>query len=388
MRILLIHNKYRQPGGEDSVFREERALLVDKGHTVSEFILSNEDMSRHHVLRQAQYVIWNNESYNILLRRIAESKPDVIHIHNTFALMSPSVIWAAAKAEIPVVMTLHNYRLLCLNALFFRNGRVCEACLGRNPWPGVVHACYKGSRAASGVIATMLGVHRAIGTWTRKVNTYVALTEFARQKFIEGGLPAGKITVKPNFVYPDPGPGDGRGGFALFAGRLSVEKGIETLLAAWEQMGGRIPLKIVGDGPSASRVVEASRRSDSIEWLGRKPREWVIAFMKQASFLVFPSQWYEGFPMIITEAFATGLPVVASNLGAAASLIENGRTGLHFSPGDPEELAAKVEWLLAHPVELARMRIEARAEYEAKYMAEQNYQMLMAIYERALVSER
>ena len=256
------------------------------------------------------------------------------------------------------------------------------------PWPGVVHACYRGSRAASAVVAAMLVVHRLLGTWTQKVDMYIALTEFARQKFIEGGLPADKVAVKPNFVHPDPGLGEGRGGFALFVGRLSQEKGFDTLLAAWERLQGRVPLKIVGDGPLASEVAAAVGRLEGVEWLGRKPREEVLDLMKRSSFLILPSKVYENFPMIIAEGFATGSPIVASNLGAMASLIEHGRTGLHFHPGDPGDLAAQVEWLLSHPEALARMRKEARAEYEAKYTAERNYQMLIEIYERAIEGAR
>jgi glycosyltransferase involved in cell wall biosynthesis len=157
---------------------------------------------------------------------------------------------------------------------------------------------------------------------------------------------------------------------------------------AWERLGGKVPLKIVGDGPLAPEVQEAQKRIPGVEWLGRKAPEEVYALMGEASFLVFPSEWYEGFPKVLAEAFAKGLPVLASALGSQGSIVDHGRTGLHFRPGDPEDLAAKVEWLLAHPNELARMRKEARAEYEAKYTAEQNYAQLMAIYHEVLSKRR
>jgi glycosyltransferase involved in cell wall biosynthesis len=216
------------------------------------------------------------------------------------------------------------------------------------------------------------------------VDVYIALTEFAQQKFIQGGLPVEKIVVKPNFVYPAPSPGEGQGGYALFVGRLSPEKGIDTLLAAWERLGRKVPLKIVGDGPLALQVDKAAQQVPGVEWLGRLPKTQVLALMKNAQILLFPSLWYEGFPMVIAEAFAVGLPVVASELGSMSSLITPGHTGLHFHPGNPEDLATKVEWVLTHPAELNQMRREARAEFEAKYTAEQNYQMLMAIYERVV----
>ena len=234
----------------------------------------------------------------------------------------------------------------------------------------------------------MLTTHRALGTWTKMVDVYVALTEFAQDKFIEGGLPAEKIVVKPNFVADDPGPGGGSDGYALFVGRLSPEKGIETMLAAWARLRTGVPLKIVGDGPLRDRVIGAAARQPNVEWLGYKTVAEVHALMKRAGVLVFPSQWYETFGRVAVEAFAAGTPVIAANIGAVGELVEHGRTGLHFRPGDPEDLAARVGWASSHPAELGRMREEARAEYEAKYTAERNYRALMEIYEFALARKK
>ncbi|MDR7405021.1 MAG: glycosyltransferase family 4 protein, partial [Armatimonadota bacterium] len=253
----------------------------------------------------------------------------------------------------------------------------------RLPWRGVVRGCYRGSRAASGMVAGAVTFHRVLGTW-RLVDRFITLTEFMRQKFIRAGFPPAKLVVKPNFVYPDPGMGEGKGGYALFVGRLSPEKGLGTLLRAWERLGGKVPLKIVGDGPLAGDVRQAVEQVPGVEWLGRKAREEVYALMGDAAFLVFSSEWYEGFPLVVGEAFARGLPVVATALGSQGSIVHHGHTGLLFRPGDPEDLAAKVEWLLSHPKELTRMRREARAEYEVKYTAERNYQMLMEIYRQAI----
>jgi glycosyltransferase involved in cell wall biosynthesis len=217
---------------------------------------------------------------------------------------------------------------------------------------------------------------------------YVALTEFARRKFIEGGLPPGKLTTKPNFVYPDPGPGEGRGRYALFVGRLSPEKGVGTLLAAWERLEEKIPLKVVGDGPLAEQVASAASRYPYVEHLGYRSAEEVHALLKEASVLIFPSEWYETFGRVAAEAFATATPVIAADIGAVAGLVEHGRTGLRFRPGDPEDLAAQVGWFLSHPEEHSRLRREARGEFEAKYAAERNYQMLMEIYESASEREK
>jgi glycosyltransferase involved in cell wall biosynthesis len=383
MRILKLHTHYQQPGGEDQVYAAETALLRERGHEAVNLTFDNRDLEGLRPWRQAGLTLWNQEAYRRVREAIREHRPDLLHVHNTFPLASPAVIHAAKAEGVPVVMTLHNYRLLCVNAFFFRQGQVCEACLGRLPWRGVLHGCYRESRPASAVVAAMLTLHRALGTWNM-VDCFIALTEFARQKFIEGGFPPEKISVKPNFVHPDSGPGEGRGGYALFVGRLSPEKGLGTLLMAWERLGGKVPLKIVGDGPLAPEVQEAQKRIPGVEWLDRKAPEEVYALMGEASFLVFPSEWYEGFPKVLAEAFAKGLPVLASALGSQGSIVDHGRTGLHFRPGDPEDLAAKVEWLLAHPNELARMRKEARAEYEAKYTAEENYRQLMSIYQTVL----
>jgi glycosyltransferase involved in cell wall biosynthesis len=336
-------------------------------------------------LTLAKDTVWNTSAYRELRTIIRRERPDVVHFHNTLPLVSPAGYYAAKAEGVPVIQTLHNYRLLCPVALFFRDGRVCEDCMGKAvPWPGVVHGCYRGSRAASGVIATMLTVHRALRTWTEMVDVYVALTEFARNKFIEGGLPAGKIVVKPNFVAPDPGRGQGGGGYALFVGRLAPEKGTGTMLAAWDRLRTRVPLKIVGEGPLKDQVVRVAAKRSDVEWLGHRPVADVHALMRKADMLVFPSQWYETFGRVAAEAFAAGTPVIAANIGAVAELVEHGRTGLKFRPGDPEDLATQVEWALSHSAELRRMREEVRAEFEAKYTAERNYRALMEIYEAAL----
>jgi glycosyltransferase involved in cell wall biosynthesis len=385
MKILAVHNRYQRPGGEDQVFVDETALLETRNHRVLRYEVHNDQVKQVNRLTLAKDTVWNTSAYRELGALIRRERPHVVHFHNTLPLVSPAGYYAARAEGVPVIQTLHNYRLLCPVALFFRDGRVCEDCMGKAvPWPGVVHRCYRGSRTASGVIATMLTVHRALRTWTEMVDVYVALTEFARNKFIEGGLPAGKIVVKPNFVAPDPGRGQGGGGYALFVGRLAPEKGTGTMLAAWDRLGARIPLKIVGDGPLRDQVVEAAARQSNVEWLGHRPVEDVQALMGKADMLIFPSQWYETFGRVAAEAFAAGTPVIAANIGAVAELVEHGRTGLKFRPGDPEDLVTQVEWALSHSTDLRSMREEVRAEFEAKYTAERNYRALMEIYEAAL----
>jgi len=256
------------------------------------------------------------------------------------------------------------------------------------PFSGVLHACYRESRAATTVVVAMLSLHRVLRTYSRMVDMYITLTEFARNKFIEGGLPAEKIVVKPNFIDPDPGSSEGCGGYALFVGRLSKEKGINTLLSAWKIVGDKLPLKIVGDGSLASQVADAEQHISSVEYLGRQLIQRVLSLMKGAVVLIFPSIWYETFGLTILEAYSVGLPVIASNLGSMSSMIEHGRTGLHFQSGDQKDLAEKVNWAINNPKEFTQMRLEARKEYERKYTAEINYKMLMDIYETAIKRAR
>jgi glycosyltransferase involved in cell wall biosynthesis len=377
-----LHNHYQQPGGEDQVFSAESELLESRDHRVLRYTVHNDQVSKMGSLDRAKTAIWNRAVYRELRTLIHRERPQIAHFHNTFPLISPAAYYAARAEGVPVVQTLHNYRLLCPNALFFRDGRVCEDCLGRQhfSWPGILHACYRESRPASAAVAAMQSVHRAMGTWDGAVDVYVALSEFARRKFVEGGLPADNVVVKPNFVNPDPGAGEGRGNFFLFVGRLSQEKGMDTLLAAWKRLRMEAPLRILGDGPLAPKVAEAAERIQGLEWMGRQPRDRVLALMKDARALIFPSVWYEGFPMVIAEAYAVGLPVIASDLGSMSSLVDHGRTGLRFRPGDPEDLAIQAEWASTHPAELRRMRAEARAEFENNYTAERNYRVLMDIY--------
>jgi len=389
MRILCVHNYYQHPGGEDRVFAAESSMLEEHGCQVFRYTVHNDCIKGMNSLTLARYTLWNKVIARELRETIRKARPNVIHFHNTFPLVSPAAYYAAKAEGVPVVQTLHNYRLLCPNALFFRDGHVCEDCMGKfAPYPGVLHSCYRNSLVATGVTGAMISLHRFMRTYSQLVDMYIALTDFARQKFIQGGLPAEKVAVKPNFIDPDPGIGDGQGGYAIFAGRLTQEKGINTLLAAWEKIGGKIPLKIVGDGPLASRVVEASRRISGVEWLGHKPWQFVLDLMKDAVVLIFPSIWYEGLPMTIIEAYSVSLPVVASNLGGMSLMIGHKRTGLHFRPGAPDDLARQVDWIISHPAELERMRQEARVEYETKYTAELNYKMLMDIYETAIERSR
>lgn len=386
MKILLVHNFYQLPGGEDQVFAQETELLRGRGHQVLVYQASNDQVKGQNPLVTVANTIWNQRTHRELRELMHREKPDIVHVHNTFQVISPAIYYAANEEGIPVVQTLHNYRLLCPASTFFRDGNVCEDCLGKAvPWPGVLHSCYRGSKPASAAVTVMLATHNYKQTWNQTVSAYIALTGFARNKFIEGGFPSEKIFVKPNYLQSDPGPGDGKGNYALFVGRLTPEKGISTLLEAWRHIGNGLPLQIAGDGPLAPDVEKAGREMESVTWLKWLPRAEILQRMKDASVLILPSTWYEGFPMIIAEAFAVGLPVIASNLGSMSTIVDHQRTGLHFEPGHAAALVEAVQWWSAHPAEAAFMRTEARLEYETKYTAEENYTQMMNIYDSVLV---
>jgi glycosyltransferase involved in cell wall biosynthesis len=390
VRVLVAHNRYQQPGGEDVVAQHEISLLRANGHEVEVLEQDNDDIGGWvSAAATALRCVYSSSSARAMQQKLDQFKPDLVHIHNFFPSLSPSVHYACLRAKVPVVQTLHNYRLLCPSSTFLREEKICEDCMGKAiPWPSVQHACYRQGRFASAAVANMLFLHRACGTWTGTVKTFIALTEFGRRKFVEGGLPADRIVVKPNFVSSDPRMGGGAGGYALFVGRLSTEKGIDTLLAAWRQLSTKWPLKIVGDGPMAKTASDAALTTDGIEWLGSRNKEEVSQVMADAKVLILPSICYEGFALVIPEAYAAGLPVIASRLGAMTELVVDGETGLLFTPGRPEELASAVEWAFSHPVQIEAMRHRARREFEEKYTAESNYAILSDIYGTATRSVR
>lgn len=385
MRILMVHNRYRYRGGEDESTDLEVELLRSYGHEVDLWELDNQSLDAQNTLQTGLEAIWSVRSYKSMRARLEKQPYSLVHIQNFFPQFSPAVHYAAKRAGLPVVQTLRNYRLVCLNGFLFRDGHVCEDCLARPlPWPGVVHRCYRDSVKGSAVVANMLVVHRLLRTWQSQVDAFISLSEFARKKLIEGGLPADRTLVKPNFLHPDPGMCSQTGKYALFVGRLSSEKGLDTLFQAWERLGHTLPLKIIGSGPLDARVQQASASMRGIEYLGQRSPQEVYATMGEAYLLVLPSEWYETFGRVAIESFARGTPVVAAGLGAIAEIVADRATGLHFRPGDADDLAAKVEWAWEHPGEMAEMGNNARRDFEQKYSREPNYERLMEIYQNAI----
>lgn len=393
MRILLLHNAYRQRGGEDIVVEQERQLLQKHGHDVIEYHRSNKELGDDLLskLLFAQRALWSRKAASEIEAIILRERPDVAHFHNSFPLISPSGYYVCRRLGVPVVQTVHNYRMICVRGDFFRDNHICEDCLRwKSPLPAIVHRCYRASLPQTMAAAGAFAGHRLLRTWTKLVDVFVVLTEFVRLKMIEAGLPPEKIVVKPNFVHPDPGVHEGRSAdYALFAGRLSPEKRVLTLVHAWGKID-RLSLLIVGDGEGEKDVRDAiaDGRLGNVRMVGSAPRKELLELMKRATLLMVPSEWYETFGMVIVEAFACGVPVIASRLGAMAELIEDRKTGLLVTPGSLDETRAKVAWALDHPEELRQIAVRARKVFETKYTAEVNYPLIMNAYERALRSAR
>jgi exopolysaccharide biosynthesis WecB/TagA/CpsF family protein len=393
MKILIVHNEYQNRGGEDCVVAAESRLLANAGHEIVYYGRTNHEIGHPSLIQAASLAsnaIWSRDSYRAIRELIIRERPDVAHFHNTFPLISPSAYSACRDSGVPVVQTLHNYRLLCPRADLLRDGRLCEDCVGKwSSWPGVVHACYRESRAATSAVAAMLAVHRTLGTWQKKVDVYIALSEFARRKFLEGGLPDHKIVVKGNFVEKSNCVDSGlrpAEEYGIYVGRLAPEKGLRQLLEAWKASGASLRLRIVGDGPLRAQLELDRQNLDlpNVEFAGHLDHERALDAVQHARFLALPSQCYEAFPMVIAEAYACGVPVIAANHGAMAEMVEDGRTGLLFAPGNSQDLAAKIRLACTEAARLAEMGIAARAKFDREYAAESNLARLLSIYERAI----
>lgn len=381
-------------GGEDSVVAEERAMLEQSGHTVVPFFMFTKERGITDFVISAISLLWNPVAYHRIRKIIQLEKPDVVHFHNTFPLISPSAYWACKKERVPVVQTLHNYRLICANGLFLRNGSVCEKCSGKIfAWPAIRYRCYRESLPGSCMLVMLQWIHRVFGTWRNKVDRYIALTDFAKSRFVNSGvLPDEKVLVKPNFIDDSifEQPVSKKKKQAVFVGRLWPEKGSLLLVEAWmqafstsdDELAG-YELLIIGDGPErqkAEALCGGCPERYSIYFTGALPRQKVMEELSCSSFLLLPSIWYEGFPMTILEGFACGVPVISAQLGSMLSIIDEYKTGLFFEAGDAVRLADRIIWAVEHEHEVSEMGKNARAQYKKKYTLQTNVAQLVDIY--------
>jgi glycosyltransferase involved in cell wall biosynthesis len=380
MKILLAHSRYALRGGEDQVFEAERDLLRAYGHHVVEYVLDNKTIQGGRTLLTGLRTVWSQPVYRAVRALIREHHCHLVHVHNFFPLLSPSIYYAAHAEGIPAVQTLHSYRLICPAGSLFRGGELCQECVGKTvPLPAIKYGCYRQSRVQSAAVAGMCATHTALGTWNRRVTRYIALTDFVRDRYIAGGFPAERIAVKPNFA-PDTGVGTGDGKFFVFVGRLSPEKGVSTLLRAWSIARPPAKLLLIGSGPEEANLRVQAARLEDVQFLGHLPPPQVQQYLSKAIAAIVPSVWLEPFGLSVIEALALGTPVLASDVGGISSLIRSGRSGYLFSRGDAEHLAR----LLNAPASLRAMRNDARAEYLARFTPEHNYHELRNIYAAAL----
>lgn len=386
MKVLLVHNRYQQRGGEDAVVDAETSLLRRRGVEVERLDADNNSIQG--AVAKIRTSLNQFGGSPDIRRRIGETlkrfSPDVVHVHNWFPTISASVFTQAKAAGIPVVHTIHNYRLLCVGATLFRDGRVCEDCIGASlRTAGIRHKCYRGSALGSAAASMGMLAHWATGTWHHSVDRFIALTEFSRSKLIEGGLPAEKISVKPNFVEPEPEPGPGDGGYFLYAGRLTEEKGLRVLLECWQNGPDLPPLWIAGDGPLGPEVQSVAATLKNVRWLGLKTNDEVIALMSRATATLCPSLWYECMPRVVIESLAVGTPVIGSNLGGYPEMIVDGESGALFASGDAGALLSAVR-TIEQSAAWPKMRAAARRSFLAEYTGEKNYSALLNIYRTAM----
>lgn len=390
MHILLAHDYYQIPGGEDDLFESTRDLLRERGHRVTEYVRHNNEIAGYGALQKltlAARTTWAWDSARELRELIARDRPDVVHFGSTFPLISPAAYYACKDEGVPVVQTLDNPRLGCPAGTFLRDGKLCEDCAGGLALPAIVHSCYRDSAAQTAVVSAMLGIHRVLRTWKRKVDAYLVATHFYIRKFIELGLPAARMHYRPLFIK-DPGMRtSGPGDYALYLGRLASEKGIRTVLEAWKDLD--IPLKIRGSGPLEAEVREFAAGRSNIEIVPRLSHEAKYELVRKARFLVWPSVgYYETFGLVVADAYASGVPVIASRTGVATEMVFEGHTGLFFQPLDGSDLARQVRWAWEHPAEMEAMGRNGRPEFEAKFSYDAAYNRMMSAYAAVVGPEK
>ncbi|WP_420580233.1 glycosyltransferase family 4 protein [Reichenbachiella sp.] len=387
-KILAVHNKYLIPGGEDTSFKIEVELLRSNGHEVVEYLEDNSKVHELGMFRTAFKTIWSFETYRKIQGLCKKHCIDVVCTQNFFPLISPSIYYAASSLKIPIVQYIRNYRLTCVNGLLYRNGKSCNRCVGKTlPYYGVLFGCYRNSRLASIVVASMIGFHRIIGTWTKKVTAYIALTEFAKQKLISSRIPKNKIFVKPNFIGESPRLSLAPSKTALYVGRISSEKGIQCMINAWNKVDTEYQLRIIGDGPLLEHF-KKSTSNKTIHFEGRKPSDEITEIMKSCAFLIFPSECYEGMPRTIIEAFSVRLPVISSNIGAMSTMITDFKNGLHFEVGNVEDLSNKIREIIHDDALRNKIGENGHKDFRKKYTEHENYKMLYSILSSVIQSSK
>ncbi len=381
-RILVVHHRYRVRGGEDQAVDREVALLRDAGLEVELLERdSKEIVGLAAKLRAAREMPYSEQSREELAQKIDEFRPSLVHVHNFFPTFTPSIYDACVSRRVPIVQTMHNFRIFCASGVLARDSKPCELCLHGSTLPAMRYACYQDSRLSTFALTRMINVHRDRNTWNGKVNAFIALSQFSAQKLTEGGLDRKKIFVKPNFSFPPAETMPSKSeNYALYVGRLSEEKGVRTLLKAWQ--GISTPLWVVGDGPLRAEVEAA--KTANVRVMGAMPSQSVMRMMSRAEFLVIPSECYENFPVVAAEAFSLKLPVIASRLGALGEIVKHGKNGLLFEAGNAEGLRAETQKLAQDSTLNEKLSAGAFTDYLENYTPQANLEALLKIYQAVL----
>ncbi len=389
MRVLQLHNHHQSLGGAMEVLAHEAGLLAGAGHEVRQYTLPATEELGLGPVRAGLKAVWNVEACKDVDRLIGQFRPDIVHVHTPFPLLSPAVFRTAHKRGVPAVTTLHSYRYTCIAAICHRDGKVCEDCVGsRLKLSGVRHRCYHDSFGASAALTAGLVLHRSIGTLDRAVTRYLALTDFSRELLIRDGIPPDRVVVKPNSV-PDPGVATGdrsTAPYVAFAGRLMDIKGVETMLDAWQRCDhGDLRLRIVGDGPQRGLVEERARQDPSLSFEGWIDEADVFELMGRARAVLVPSEWYEGGgPLVTLRSLAVGTPVVISDLENISAWVREDDSGVAFEPGSADALAAVLSSVAADPGGWDDRRARARASYEKRYSPTVDLPRIERIYADAI----
>lgn len=384
MNILFVHNRYLIRGGEDESTEMEIDLMIKHGHNVTSYIVENEQISNRSIFSVAFSVVWSRRTYREVRKLIKENRIEILHVQNFFPLISPSVYYAAKSLKIPVVQAIRNYRLICPNALFFRDNKICTECSSKLfPYPSIFYKCYRKNRLATFTTALMLFIHRILGTWHKKVDKFVAVSEFVKHTLVNEGYDADKIVVKPNFLLQEFAYNSDHDNYFIYIGRLSNEKGIKTLCSAWEILGKRVPLKIIGEGDDVDKIKRLQMEGYNIDYLGKLPMNETLKYLSNTKALVIPSEWFEPFGRVIIEAYALSIPVIASNIGGIKELVDDNKTGYLFEPSNYVDLAEKVTKLNDN-INLSTLKKNAYSKSQNLFSSESNYKFLIRIYEDIL----
>ena len=395
MRILQVHNRYKTPGGEWTVLNQENGLLK-QNHDVDQFLIKN---SEHLVTLtdKAKLIFkthYNHQSKLLIKEQLQKRKYDVMHVHNFFPLLTPSIFEAARELGVPSVLTLHNYRLIHPNGLMYHKGKIDQRSIQGSAYRCVWDGVYRNSKLQTAVVAHMIEYHRKKGTWNRYPTAFIALSKFSKNKFAEGGIPADRIFIKPNFLkdpcieYDDLEISSEKLNRFLFLGRISHEKGIEDLIRCWMERSIPAELWIAGEGPLKKKLQQKTKGEKTIKWLGQCEKIDILKLLSNSKALLFPTKWYEGMPLIIIEAMSMGCPVISSDIGNPKNMIAHKINGLLFEPGKMADLYKNISWIIRNPKKSKKLGENARMKYEELYTPEKNYDILLSIYQNAIEYEK